>query len=107
MDKGQIISGGLVISGSDPSIVLDPVEEALDLVSILVEIVVYLSLYFTVTTGWYDRLCSNALYKGQQSIGVIALVGDHGLWVVGGDQRLGLVDIRLLARGEYKQQWIA
>ena len=56
MYKSQIVSGGFPLSGCNSSEVLPPVETTLDLVTILVEIIVYLSFSPTVTLGGDDRI---------------------------------------------------
>ncbi len=65
MYKSQIVSGGFLISGCDSSEVLHPVKKTLDLVTILVEIIVYLSFFLTVTPGRDDRFCPFAVDKGK------------------------------------------
>jgi len=77
---------------------LDPVEKPLDLVAILVEILVYLSLFLAVTPRRNDRLGFFGFDEGDEGIAVEGLVADNGTRTVRLNQRLGLGDVGTLPR---------
>ncbi len=71
------MAGLLLIPRSDPSVVLQLAEQALDEVAFLIEMPVAGALLKPVTPGQNHRLNLTRLQPCQKLVGVIALVGQQ------------------------------
>jgi hypothetical protein len=80
--------------------VLELVEEALDEVALAVEGEVARSRLLAVGLGRDDRRDFAVFEARNESVAVVALVGDHRLGLEAFEQRLGLADVGRLPRCE-------
>lgn len=100
MDAGEEVSGELVIAGCDCAVLFEFIEEPLDEVTFAIEGVVAGALD-RAAGGWRDDGSdSPPVERLDQAISVVGLIGEQGLEVCPFDQRLGLAEVRGLARGQ-------
>jgi hypothetical protein len=100
MNERQVVPRRLLVPGGDPSIVLDPVYEALDDIPRFVLAFAVLSRLKPVAARRDHRLSTAILDVRNQRVGVIALVGDHSPRRVVGQQLARPCDVVLLSRPE-------
>ena len=89
------------------SIMFDLVDEALDQVSLPVQVGIVVSTLFPVGPRRDHRCCTSLPDHLQEGISVIALIGDDIVKSVPGDQCLPLGDVVALAPGELEAQGVA
>src|SRR5262245_19159825 len=92
----QEVGGLLLVAGRHPPVLLDLRPEPFAEVPILVEVRVHVALLGPALLRRDHRLGPARLDFLDQRLLVIALVGDHHLWLMVGQQRLGLGDVRLV-----------
>src|SRR5262245_16775859 len=92
----QEVGGLLLVAGRHPPVLLDLRPEPFAEVPLLVEVRVHVALLGPALLRRDHRLGPARLDFLDQRLLVIALVGDHHLWLMVGQQRLGLGDVRLV-----------
>ncbi len=107
VDAGEKIAGELVVACGDGAVVLEFVEEPLDEVALCVEGEVAGALDGAIGLGRDDRCDSPSGQGVDQVIGVVSLVGEQSLKVDVLDQRLGLAEVRSLARRQQQLDRVA
>ena len=107
VDHGHEVSVELFIACGNPSELLDPVEETLDEVAVLVPVPVVLALLDPVASRRDDWLGPEGADLVDEAVGVVALVRDHPLGAEALQQRRGLGDVGLLAGGEQPAHRVA
>lgn len=96
----DICAGEFVVSRGEAAKLLELVEESLDEVSRLIAVPVDLAGRVPVVAGWDDGLSAPRLDDFDQSITVVALVGDDWLSGYGVDQGHPLRDVSHLSAGQ-------
>lgn len=107
MNSGEEVPRGFLVTGCDAPEVFDGVEEPLDEVAFGVEREVARSLNLAVGLGRNDRDDVAYLEAGDEAVGVVSLVGDHGVRLDLGGKRFSLGDVVNLAAGEADCERIA
>ena len=107
MNSGEEVSRGLFVARRDAPEVFDGVEEALDEIAFGIEREIARALNLPVGLWRDDRDDVAYLEAGNEAIGVISLVGDHGFRRSLGGKRFGLGDVVNLAPGEADREGIA
>lgn len=103
-DEGFEAGFGFFVSRGESAKTLEFAEAALDPVALFVEIFVVLALYLAVPFGWNHGFCSHGFNVLNDGVGIVALVGKHGLSLVLAQQLDGLgAVIHLAARDEKVQ----
>src|SRR5438309_656916 len=100
MDEPQEVATRLVVPGRHPAILLDPVDETLRQIPLLIEMLVVLSLENPILLRRDHRLRPTRLDRRDEFIPVIPLIRDHRTGIMTRNQSLALVDVRLLAPGQ-------
>jgi hypothetical protein len=108
MDRGEEISGGLVIAGGDGAELFEFAKEVFDQVACLVEFLVELSRRGSVFLGRDDSgFSSGGEWLDDALVGIVSFVGDHQfgshLW----QQSIGPGEIVGLAWSQEKAQRVA
>ena len=62
---------------------------------------------FGVRPGWDDSLGSQIAYGVPQVVGVVSLVGDHGIWLEAVQQFVAAGDVMALPRPEQQAHRVA
>lgn len=96
-DEAHEVGEELVVSGRNPSELLELVEEALDAVSFLVELAVVRTLDLAIALGRDDDPGAAFSDPVGQVVGVISLVGDGSFCLDAVDQVMGESDVVALA----------
>jgi len=107
MDKRQERLGEFVVTRGDASEMLETCKETLDQIASTVEIPIEFARCKAIGAGRNHRLGASRLDPGHKMVGVVTLVGHHGLPRQILDQRGGTVDIGDLPGREDDAQWIA
>ena len=58
MEEGEEVASGFVIASRDPSALLEPREQSLDVISLAIQLLVVRALNFAVPLGRNDRLAA-------------------------------------------------
>lgn len=93
MDSGEKVSGGFLIARRDASEVFDRIEEAFDEVAFGIEREVAGTLNLAVSLWRDDGRDAARLEAGDEAVGVITFVGDHGFRLDLGGKRFGFSDV--------------
>lgn len=93
MNERQERVGEFVVTRGDASEMLDPCKEALDQIASAVEMLIEFARSEAIGSGWNHRFGANRFDRGHEMVGVVALVGHHGLTRQILDQRRGTVDV--------------
>ena len=107
MDEGEEVARGFVIASRDPSALLEPREESLDVISLAIQLVIVRALNFAVASGRNDRLASLIVDHLQHLVAIVALIGDHLFRRESLQQRRGLSDVVCLAGREQELYRVA
>lgn len=78
------------------------IEASFDAISLFVELGIVFALHGAVAFGWYDDSGSHGLDMRHDGVGIVALVGQHGVGLARAQQFDGLGAIIGLAAGETK-----
>lgn len=100
MNERQVVPRRLLVPGGDPSVVLDPVHEALDDIPRFVLAFAVLSRLKPVAARRNHRLCTAILDVLDQRVGVVTLVRNHALRCVVGQQFARSRDVVFLSRSQ-------
>lgn len=109
-NKGQeakVVTVKLFKAGEDASEPFDFVEEALDQVTLFVEMAIIVPGCFAVATRGDDRDSSHRFNQLNQSRRIVCFVGNHIVAIVTDQECIGLRAIMGLSGREHKVQWIA
>lgn len=107
MQEGHEVVSGFLETRGDTAIMLDLVEKAFDEMAFLVKMPVVDPWVEAVGTRRDDGLHAAFLHDRHERIGIVALIGDHGVGWEFPDQPFGLPDIGRLPPGEDEGQGIA
>ena len=107
MEEGEEVASGFVIAGRDPSALLEPREESLDVISLAVQLLVVRALNFAIPLGRNDGLTSLIVDRLQHLVAIVALVGEDVFRNQSLQQRRGLSDVVRLAGREQKPHRVA
>ena len=107
MNKRQERLGEFVVARGDASEMLEPCKEALDQIASAIEMPIELARCQAIGSGWNHRFCARRFDGGHEMVGIVALVGHHGLTGQIFDQCWGKVDIGNLPGREDDAQGIA
>jgi len=107
MDSCEEISSGFFVAGRDGSELFERIEETLDEVAFGVEGEVALAVDLAVGFGRDHRRDAAHAQSFDEAVRVVALVGDEGLRLDFGEQRIGLGDVVDLSAGEADRPRIA
>ena len=107
MEEGEEAGGSFVVTGAEAPEVFDLIEHALDQIAFFVEVAVIASRRDPVAPGRDDRLGPRPLDGFDNEVGVVTLVGDHGLRLKSFQQSQGLIVLGARSRGEPKTQGVA
>jgi hypothetical protein len=99
LDHREIGSCGLLISACDPSEVLGFVEEALDEVTLFVDVWIMAYAPCAAAAGWDHGLGAGLIYRRAEVIGVIGSVREDMPGRQVGDERMGVGDVAGPGRG--------
>ena len=106
MNKRQEGLGEFVVARGDASEMLEPCKETLDQIASAIEMPIELARCQAIGSGWYHRCGASRFDPRHEMVGVVSLVGHHGLPRQILDQRRGTIDIRNLPSREDDAQWI-
>lgn len=107
MDSCEEVSSGFFIAGRDGSELFESIEETLDEVAFGVEGEVACAGGPAVGLGRDHRLDAAHRQGFDETVGVVTFVGDEGLRLDFGQERLGLGDVVGLTAGQADRQRIA
>jgi hypothetical protein len=108
MDAGEEVSGGLVISGRNGSVLLELTIEVLHEVARLVQFFVVEALNLSITLGWNDELFSCGKQRLDNAfIGIESLVCQQGVSLHLGQKLVGTLQIMGLSRRQEESQRIS
>ena len=93
VQEGHEVVSGFLETRGDTAIMLDLVEKAFDEMAFLVKMPVVDPLVEAVGTRRDDGLHAAFLHDRHERIGIVALIGDHGVGWEFPDQPFGLPDI--------------
>ena len=105
-NEAEKVSGRLVVASGDPTKLLEPVEEELDEVPLLVEVCIEMAPNFALLAGRDDCLHSLGSDCRDDCVGIVALVGDEVVASRGFDERGRFDDIVDVSRREVEVGWI-
>src|SRR5437660_9112278 len=97
MNKPEEVPGRLLVPRRDPTVLLEQVDGPLDLLPLLVQMPVMISLPLPVLLRRDHRLAPPPPRRPDDRVAVVRLVEDVGARLMGTDQRPGPRDIGLLA----------
>lgn len=100
------VASRLLVASGDPAILLEPVEEELDQMPLLVDVLVEMASSFPALSWWDHRIHSFGAHCGDDGIGVVAFVGDEVLAARGLDERGRFDDVVDVSWREVKVGWI-
>jgi len=107
MNERQEGLGEFVVTRGDASEMLETCEEALDQIASTVEMPIEFARCQAIGSGWNHSFGASGFDLGYEMVGVVALVGHHGLPRQILDQCRGMVDIGDLSGREDDAQRIA
>jgi hypothetical protein len=108
MDASEEVSGGLVITGRNGSVLLELTIEVLHEVARLVQFLVVEALNLSITLGWNDELFSCGEQRLDNAfIGIESLVCQQGVSLHLGQKLVGTLQIMGLPRSQEESQRIS
>ena len=107
MEEGEEVASGFVIASRDPTALLEPREESLDVISLAIQLLVVGALNLAIPLGRNDRLAPLIVDHLKHLVAIVALVGDHLFRRESLQQRRGLSDVVCLAGREQKLHRVA
>lgn len=115
MQKRLVVAHRLLVARRNPTVVLDPIKEALDLVALLVQLSIMLAGLFSPLPARNHRFGLQRRDLSHEGVAVIALVAEHGFDLRAlpsaeralPHQRRGLGDLMALARRDGEGQRMA
>src|ERR1700738_2765226 len=97
MDEPQEIACRLLIPGRHPAILLDPVDETLRQIPLLIKMFVIITLENAILLRRDHRLRPTRLDRRNKFISIISFICNHCFGIMTFDQRLALLDVGPLA----------
>lgn len=94
-------------SGKETPVMLDFVEETFDQMTLLVQMVIILPLFFAILARWDHRFCFFVCNQAQEFIRVIRAIGDDPRKIKRRNQVVRLGDVMALPAGQQKAQRVA
>lgn len=107
MNEGEERRGEFIVACGDASEVFETSEEAFDQITCPVEMVIERPWGKTIGAGRDNRLCASGLDRRHEVIGVVTLVGNHGLSRQMFDQLGGVIDVGNLSGRQNHPQRLA
>jgi len=105
--EGQVVTGGLLVAGRNPAIMLDSAEKPLDFVTVFVEILVNLTLDGVGLSRWNHGLGLSGFDPSYKVGAVEPLVGNDRLKGVVVGKRFSLDDVSPVAGTQNQLQRVA
>ena len=108
MDASEEVDGTLVVAGGDGAELLEPAEEVLDEVALLVELAIVGALHAAARHGGdHGDLAGGEERLDHPLVGVIGLVGQQSVCLERRQEGVGAVQVVGLARGQQEPQRVA
>ena len=107
MNKSQIISRSLIIACGNAPVMFNSIKESLNLVTVFVQILIYLPFFLTVTARWNHYFSAIFLNTVDKFIAIICLIRYHGVGVIIVDKIISLINVSTLTRSKNEKERIA